>query len=112
MFCPLGGPGLVPLWPWIPVGLLEVIVKLGTWGRRMSFLSAGVVALAVIFLVMVRASGVSIAGVKPEALVLTAMMTAPFTLGFLALLVLGAVGAERMCRWGRRGGSSDANLAE
>ena len=72
----------------------------------------GLLALAVVFLVVVRASGVSIAGIAPEALVLTAMMTAPFTLGFLALLVLGAVGAERMCRRGGRGGISDANLAE
>ena len=87
-------------------------MKLGTWGRRTSLFCVGLLALAVVFLVVVRVSGVSVAGVAPEALVLTAMMTAPFTLGFLALLVLGTVGAERMCRRGGRGGSSDANLAE
>ena len=40
----------------------------------------------------------TVAGVEPEALVLTAMMTAPITLGGFLLLVLGAAAAERVVR--------------
>ena len=63
--------------------------------------SGGILAVAAFFLVVVRSLNITVAGVEPEALVLTAMMTAPFTLGFLLLLVLGAAAAERVVRRGR-----------
>ena len=61
-------------------------------------LSGGVLVVAVLFLVVVRTLNIVVAEVEPEALVLTAMMTAPFTVGFLLLLVLGAAAAERCKR--------------
>ena len=45
-----------------------------------------------------RSLDITVAGVEPEALVLTGVMTAPFTLGDFMLLVLGAAAAERVVR--------------
>ena len=73
-------------------------MKRRSWAARVAILSGGVLVVAVLFLVVVRALNITIAGVEPEALVLTAMMTAPFTLGVLLLLVLGAAAAERVVR--------------
>ena len=64
----------------------------------MAIFSGGILGAVVVFLVVVRSLNITVAGVEPEALVLTAMMTAPFTLGFLLLLVLGAAAAERVLR--------------
>ena len=60
-------------------------MRSGSWTRRVALLCAGLVVIVVLFL-----------GVEPEAFVLTAMMTAPFTLGFRVLLVLVAAGLERI----------------
>ena len=76
-------------------------MKRHPWAARVAILSGGVLVVAVLFLVVVRALNIVVAGVEPEALVLTAMMTAPFTLGFFLLLVLGAAAAERVVRRGR-----------
>ena len=76
----------------------EGAMKRRSWAARVAILSGGVLVVAVLFLVVVRALNITIAGVEPEALVLTAMMTAPFTLGVLLLLVLGAAAAERVVR--------------
>ncbi len=73
-------------------------MKRRSWAARVAILSGGVLVVAVLFLVVVRALNITIAGVEPEALVLTAMMTAPFTLGVLLLLVLGAAAAEQVVR--------------
>ena len=73
-------------------------MKSRSWAARVAIFSGGILALFVVFLVVVRSLDVTVAGVEPEALVLTAMMTAPFTLGFLLLLVLGAAAAERVVR--------------
>ena len=81
--------------------LPEVALKSRPWAARVAIFSGGILAVAAFFLVVVRALNVTVAGVEPEALVLTAMMTAPFTLGFFLLLVLGAAAAERVVRRGR-----------
>ena len=73
-------------------------MKRRSWAARVAILSGGVLVVAVLFLVVVRALNITIAGVEPEALVLTAMMTSPFTLGVLLLLVLGAAAAEWVVR--------------
>ncbi len=76
-------------------------MKRRPWTARVAILFGGVLVVAVLFLVVVRALNIVVAGVEPEALVLTAMMTAPFTLGFSLLLVLGGAAAERVVRRGR-----------
>ena len=78
-------------------------MKRRPWAARVAIFSGGILTVAVFFLVVVRSLNLTIAGVEPEALVLTAMMTAPFTLGFFLLLVLGAAAAERVVCRGRAG---------
>ena len=73
-------------------------MKSRSWAARVAIFSGGILAVAVLFLIVVRSLNVTVAGVEPEALVLTGVMTAPFTLGFLLLLVLGAAAAERVVR--------------
>ena len=72
-----------------------------SWSRRTALCCGGLLGVVAVALVVLRVLGLPVAGVEPEALVLTAMMTAPFTLGFLLLLVLAAAGLERLVR-GRR----------
>ena len=78
--------------------LPEGAMKSRPWAARVALFFGGILGIGVVFLVVVRALNITVAGVEPEALVLTAMMTAPFTLGFLLLLVLGAAAAERLVR--------------
>ena len=75
-------------------------MKSRPWAARVAIFSGGILGAVVVFLVVVRSLNitVAVAGVAPEALVLRTMMTAPFTLGFLLLLVLGAAAAERVVR--------------
>ena len=73
-------------------------MKSRPWAARVAIVSGGILGAVVVFLVVVRSLNITVAGVAPEALVLTAMMTAPFTLGFLLLLVLGAAAAVRVVR--------------
>ena len=76
-------------------------MKSRSWAARVAIFSGSILGVAAFFLVVVRALNITVAGVEPEALVLTAMMNAPFTLGFFLLLVLGAAAAERVVRRGR-----------
>ena len=71
-------------------------MRKNSWTRKVAFFCGGL--LAVLFLAVVRVLDVPVAGVEPEAFVLTAMMTSPFTLGFLVLLVLSTAGLERLLR--------------
>ena len=73
-------------------------MKSRPWAARVAIFSGGILGAVVVFRVVVRSLNITVAGVEPEALVLTAMMTAPFTLGFFLLLVLGAAAAERVVR--------------
>ena len=76
-------------------------MKSRSWAARVAIFSGSILGVAAFFLVVVRALNITVAGVEPEALVLTGVMTAPFTLGFFLLLVLGAAVAERVVRRGR-----------
>ena len=69
-----------------------------SWAARVAIFSGSILAVAAFFLVVVRALNITVAGVEPEALVLTRVMTAPFTLEFFLLLVLGAAAAEQVVR--------------
>ena len=56
-------------------------MKRGSWAARVAIFSGGILGVAAFFLVVVRSLDITVAGVEPEALVLTGVMTAPFTLG-------------------------------
>ena len=49
-----------------------------------------------VFVLIIRALSIPLGGMQPEALVLIAMMTAPFTLGVALLATLVAAGPETM----------------
>ncbi len=58
----------------------------------------GLLALLAVFTTVVRGLNIVVAGVQPEAVVLTAMMTAPFTVGAVALVTVGAALVETFRR--------------
>ncbi len=62
--------------------------------------TGGVAFLAAIavFVAVVRAFNVMIAGIYPEAWVLTAMMTAPFTIGVVSLATIATALVETFAR--------------
>ena len=66
--------------------------------KRVAVVGCGLLALMVLLVAVVRISGVVIAGVQPEAWVLTAMMTAPFTVGLVLLATLGTAAVEAALR--------------
>ena len=82
--------------------LAETVIRLrGTvngyrWTLRVGL--GGVVFLATlsVFVAVIRIFNVVIAGVQPEAWVLTAMMTAPFTIGTVCTLVIGTALVEKV----------------
>ena len=51
-----------------------------------------------VFVAVVRVLDVPVGGIQPEAFALTAMMTAPFTLGAVLLVTLGTAGVEALAR--------------
>ncbi|MCY3691836.1 MAG: hypothetical protein OXI54_09690 [Chloroflexota bacterium] len=72
------------------------------WTKRIGI--AGIVFLAAIalFVTVVSILGIRVAGIYPEAFRLAAMMTAPFTLGLVAVSTLGAALVETVLRLKRR----------
>ena len=68
------------------------------WTVRIALGGLGFLALLVAFVAVTRIFGVVIAGVQPEAWALTAMMTAPFTVGAVALFTLVAALLETVLR--------------
>ena len=72
------------------------------WTKRIGI--AGIVFLAAIaiFVTVVSILGIRVAGIYPEAFRLTAMMTAPFTLGLVAVSTLTAALVETFHRFKRR----------
>ena len=72
------------------------------WTKRIGI--AGIVFLAAIalFVTVVSILGIRVAGIYPEAFRLTAMMTAPFTLGLVAVSTLAAALVETLLRLKRR----------
>ena len=68
------------------------------WTIRVALCGLGFLALLAAFVAVTRISGVVIAGVQPEAWVLTAMMTAPFTVGAVSVFALMVALKETLSR--------------
>ena len=68
------------------------------WTKRVFLTCLGLFGLWVGFAFVARVLGLVIAGVEPEAWVLTAMMTAPLAIGGVALLAGGTAALERLFR--------------
>ena len=64
----------------------------------MAFGGVGLLTLWALFVAVARIFDLAIAGVYPEAWVLTAMMTAPFTIGTIPALVIGTALVEKVLR--------------
>ena len=70
------------------------------WTKRVFVSGLVIFGLWFVFAFVTRILGVVIAGVEPEAWVLTAMITAPLALGEVALLAGGTAVVERVFRKG------------
>ena len=70
------------------------------WTKRVFLSGLMIFALWFVFALATRILGVVIAGVEPEAWVLTAMMTAPLAIAAVAVLAGGAAVVERVFRKG------------
>ena len=70
------------------------------WTVRMALGGVGLLTLWALFVAVARIFDLVIAGVYLEAWVLTAIMTAPFTIGTVAVLVIGTALVEKVL--GRR----------
>ena len=68
------------------------------WTLRVAIGGVGFLAAIAVFVVVVRAFNVMIAGVYPEAWVLTAMMTAPFTIGLVSVSTIATALVETFRR--------------
>ena len=68
------------------------------WTRRVAVGGGGLIALIILFVGVTRILNVEIAGIQPEAWALTAMMTAPLTLGAVLVATLGTAAVERVSR--------------
>ena len=68
------------------------------WTIRIGLGGLGFLALLAAFVAVTRIFGVVIVGVRPEAWALTAMMTAPFTVGSVSLSTLVAALTETLLR--------------
>ena len=68
------------------------------WTVRVALGGVALLTLWALFLAVVRMFNLVIAGVYPEAWVLTAMVTAPFTIGTIAALVIGMALVEKVLR--------------
>ena len=72
------------------------------WTKRIGLAGIAFLAAIAVFVTIVSIMGVRVAGVYPEAFRLTAMMTAPFTLGLVAVSTLTAAVVETLLRLKRR----------
>ena len=70
------------------------------WTVRVALGGVTLLALWAVFVAVTRIFDLVMAGVYPEACVLTAMMTAPFTIGTVCTLVIGTALVEKVL--GRR----------
>ena len=71
-------------------------MSMSSWTARVGLGFAGLLAAVVLFLIVVRVGNIEIAGVAPEAWIMTFMMTGPFTLGFVAFVLLVSWGLEKV----------------
>ena len=68
------------------------------WTLRVAIGGVAFLAAIAVFVAVVRISNVMIAGVYPEAWVLTAMMTAPFTIGVVSVATIATALVETFRR--------------
>ncbi len=68
------------------------------WTLRVAAAGASGLALMFVVVVALRITNVSVAGVYPEAFMLIAMMTLPFTVGTVVVLALATMGIEAATR--------------
>ena len=68
------------------------------WTVRVGLGGVGFLATSVAFVALTRIFNLVVAGVQPEAWVLTAMMTAPFTIGVVLLATVGTAVVETVAR--------------
>ena len=68
------------------------------WTLRVAIGGVAFLAAIAVFVAVVRAFNVMIAGVYPEAWVLTAMMTAPFTIGVVSVATIATALVETFRR--------------
>ncbi len=68
------------------------------WTLRVAIGGVAALAAIAVFGAVVRGFGVMIAGVYPEAWVLTAMMTAPFTIGIVSVATIATALVETFRR--------------
>ena len=72
------------------------------WTVRVGLVGVGLLATLAAFVAVTRIFNVLIAGVQSEAWVLTAMMTAPFTIGVVLVATGGTTLVETVVRLKRR----------
>ena len=75
------------------------------WTKRVGLAGLAFLAAIAVFVTAVSIMDVRVAGVYPEAFRLTAMMTAPFTLGLVAVTTLGTALVETVRRKRRPAGA-------
>ena len=68
------------------------------WTLRVAFSGIALLAVIAVFVAVVRGFNLMIAGVYPEAWVLTAMMTAPFTIGIVSVATIATAFLETILR--------------
>ena len=68
------------------------------WAVQVVFGGVALLTLWALFVAVTRICDLVIAGVQPKAWVLIAMMTAPFTTGTIAALVIGTALVEKVLR--------------
>ena len=68
------------------------------WTARVALGGVALLTLWALFVAVARIFDLVIAGVYPEAWVLAAMMTAPFTIGTISALVIGTALVEKVLR--------------
>ena len=68
------------------------------WTVRVASGGVALLTLWALFVAVTRIFDLVIAGVYPEAWVLTAMMTVPFTIGTFSALVIGTALVEKVLR--------------
>lgn len=72
------------------------------WTKRIGLAGLAFLAAIAVFVTAVSILDVRVAGVYPEAFRLTAMMTAPFTLGLVVVTTLATALVETLRRFRRR----------
>ena len=75
------------------------------WTTRIAIAGVGFLAVIAVFVAGVRILSVPVAGVQPEAFVLTAMMTAPFTVGLVLVSTMTTALIETIRRPKRPAGA-------